>query len=293
MPSNLALPSGTPGVLEEAVDFRRPGGGRLRGTVAFPEGSPASKLAVVTLHGWGGNRCGPHRIFARLCRALAGAGVPALRFDLGGRGESDGEASSACLDDMIVEALAAAEYLHERFGAERVSYCGLCSGGNVAIGASTLRPAARLALLSTLPFSPRSGGAARRKTLALLRQYLAKALSPRNWLRLLRGEIDAGAVAGTLAAAGAENAAERKLKDSARDIMSAFGAAKTPCLFVYGGADPEADPALEHYRGFCSAHGIPCSVLTVPEANHNFYSCEWSHAAEAAVLDFLTRDSGV
>lgn len=223
-------------------------------------------------------------------RKLAVLGLPTLRFDLSGRGESGGDTALACLDDMIADTLCAASWLRARFPETEIAYAGICSGGNVAIGAATLAPAARLALLSTLPFAPRSATAARRKLMAALSSYLRKTLSIETWRRLWRGEISAKGVARTLIASSGESAAKRQRKDSRRDIMAAFAQLHTPCLFIYGGNDPEAQPAWAHYAAFCQRHGIPAEARFIAGANHNFYSCRWSAEVEELTAAFLAAD---
>ncbi len=289
---NIAVSAGVSGVSEETVILTRSAPKArigLIGTLALPDPLPTSiRRCVVTIHGWGGPRCGPHRLWVRLGRTLAASGLPALRFDLSGRGESEGSTANACLDDMIADTICAAAWLQNRFPGAEIAYAGICSGGNVAIGAATLAPAARLALLSTLPFAPRSGTAARRKLFAVLGGYMRKALCLETWRRLWRGEISSRGVARTLVASGRESAGERRLKDSQRDIMSAFASLHIPCLFIYGSADPEAKPAWAHYEAFCQRCGIPAEARFIAGANHNFYSRRWSAEVEELAMAFLS-----
>ncbi|MCX7935040.1 MAG: alpha/beta hydrolase [Planctomycetota bacterium] len=289
-----AVSSGVPGVNEETVVFCRSAPEariELIGTLSLPEARGKKvRRCVVTIHGWGGPRCGPHRLWVRLGRALAAAGLPTLRFDLSGRGESEGVTATACLDDMIADTICAAEWLQGRFPGAEIAYAGICSGGNVAIGAATLAAAARLALLSTLPFAPRSSAVARRKLLAALGIYLRKAFCLETWRRLWRGEISGQGIAKTLAASRGESAEARRLKDSQRDIMAAFAALRLPCLFIYGSGDPEAKPAWEHYQAFCQRHGIPAEACFIAGANHNFYSRRWSAEVEKLTVAFLSAD---
>ncbi len=292
---NEIVPSGLPGVTEQSVIFERPnapaGPIHLAGTLAMPEDPKTNcSLGVVTVHGWSGTRIGPHRMFVRMSRDLASMGIPVLRFDLSGRGLSSGTAAATDLDGMIADTIAARRFLMEHAGCARVSLCGICSGGNVAIGAATLEPINRLVLISTLPFAPRTGRAAWRKTSAYLKKYAKKAADPETWKRLVRGEINTRGVARTLAQSAKEP--DRKLKDSRRDIMSAFARLDTPCLFIYGAADPEADPAWNHYRKFCDEHAIPAQYMVIRNANHNFYSRAWSRQVEEAAARFLTADRG-
>jgi len=72
-----------------------------------------------------------------------------------------------------------------------------------------------------------------------------------------------------------EDAEGRNPKDSERDIMREFENYEGPIQFVYGGNDPEAKPAHEHYEAFCSEHGIDAEFHFVEGSNHSFYSVEW------------------
>lgn len=270
-----AVPSGREGVVEEDVDLLRDGL-VLRGMLARPQsGNP--NAGVVTLHGWAGPRTGPQRLFVTLGRELAAQGLPALRIDLAGRGQSDGETETATLDSMIADASAAIDWFAGR-GQPHVGLVGICSGGNVAIGAATLRPEAvfGLSCISTLPFAPPTPARTRRKTLQMLGRYARKAARPSTWARLVRGEVDVRGVGGVLADAAGEAPADRSKKDSARDIMAAFASWRRPVQFVHGGADPEAAPARAHYEAFCREHGVPATFRTIEGANHNYYSIPWT-----------------
>ncbi len=287
----MPVSSGLPGVGEEDVAFARDGL-TLRGTLALPEQGPAHG-AVVTIHGWAATRTGPHRLFVTLGRELAARDVAALRFDLSGRGTSDGAARATSLDHMIADTHAAADFLCARTGLARVTFVGLCSGGNVAIGAAAQRPdrTGGVVCLSTLPFAPPTARQARRKAAGYLAGYARKALSLRTWRRLLRGEVSLRGVGRTVGGALAEAPDLRRLRDSAHDLMAAFARLRAPVLFVYGGADPEGAQAREHYQAFCTAQGVPTRFEAVPGANHNFYAVRWSEDLRSRVRAFVDQVS--
>lgn len=294
MTTQADVPSGKAGVSERSVLIPVQAGAaksfRLTGTLAQllpPKSSTPPKRGVVTIHGWGGNRTGPHRLLVRLGRALAARGIPTLRFDLSGRGESDGVAAKTSLDEMIRDTFSARGFLQEVTGCDEVDFCGICSGGNVAIGVATLTATKRVSLISVLPFRAQGWRVGLRKTLHLLNGYARKACSAETWRRLRRGEIQPGGIARTFKVGARETAVERKLKDSARDIMPALGRSGTSCQFIYGGGDPDAKSARAHYAQFCTRQSIPAKFTEVENANHNFYSTQWSEAVETAVLDFL------
>jgi pimeloyl-ACP methyl ester carboxylesterase len=262
------------GIVETAVAFPVRGE-TVRGVLCVPPGPARRAPGVVLIHGWAGCRAGPHRLFVDAARRCARAGLPSLRIDLRGRGESDGEGVDATLDGMIEDACAAADHLKAAAGVGAVAFLGICSGGNVAVGAATLRPdAAALALWSTFTFTDRGPKRRERagRTWQMVRRYARKALDPSTWARLLRGEVNvrmAGrAIAGT-------KAGDAGAKDSARDIMDAFAAYTGRVLFLYGTRDPEGRTARRVYRDFCEARGLRAAFRAIEGANHNFYGEAW------------------
>ena len=109
-------------------------GRRLVGVLEVPEGEPRG--AVVIVHGWGGCRIGPHRILVQVARDLAASGLAALRFDISGRGDSQGEPLATDLDMMIADVRGAVAWLRERTPGVPVGLLGMCSGGNVALASA-------------------------------------------------------------------------------------------------------------------------------------------------------------
>ena len=267
------MPSEKP--IEEWVSFQSQGA-TLVGILTKPPGGAPARWGVAFVHGWGGNRIGPHRIIVKVSRALAARGIASLRFDLRGRGDSPGDPDATTLDMMIDDTCAAVDFLHGRLGEAPVALWGICSGGNVAIGAATLRPEVRrLVLLSTLPFIPQKKAGesvARTKKHAL--GYLAKLFSLATWKRAFTGAVDFAGVRKTLFGHYGKTP-QRDHKDSARDIMNAFRDYRGDALFVYGGADPEAVDARAHYEAFTRERGIPSEFVIIEGSNHDFYSLEW------------------
>jgi dienelactone hydrolase len=271
--------------MEEPITFASEGL-ELKGVLALPEGGTRRPRAAVLVHGWSGTRHGPHDLLVATARALAEAGVPAIRFDLRGRGESGGAAAETSLDGMIADAVAAAGAVRSRTGAERIAVVGLCSGGNVAIGAATLCPEIdELVLWSTLPFaSSKRAADGVRRTGHFAGRYLAKLVSPRTWWRLVAGAVNVKAVWRVLFGHFAE---DMSLKDSSRDIMSAFAGYRGRALFVYGGRDPEAVGARKHYEEFAAAQGLRADFRVIEGSNHNFYSIPWKRELVATTLEWL------
>jgi alpha-beta hydrolase superfamily lysophospholipase len=263
--------------MEEFVHIES-SGETLLGVWSQSDSLPRIPATVITLHGWGGYRVGPHRFMVKLCRALADAGVSSLRFDFRGRGDSTGDEKLATLDTMIDDACRAVEFARRRAPQSPVALWGLCSGGNVAIGAATLKDEVRhLVLLSTLPFVPDKKSAERvARAQAQAGNYFRKLFRPATWKKLFTGAVNFRAVKkAVLGGPSASSGETRDPKDSARDVLAAFAGYPGAAHFIYGGADREAAGAADHFRAFTSAHGIPATFETVEGSNHDFYSLAW------------------
>ena len=247
----------------------------------------ASRGTVVLVPGWSGPRSGPAEILVFLAARLSRAGYTAVRVDLPGRGDAAG--GQGCdLDAMIA---AAAEALRER-RAGPACFVGMCSGGNGALGAAAALPeTCAVAALSTLPFQPaRTQSFDRQRRWKNLKQYAAKALSPRNWLRLVRGDINLERVKKNVTASEKPAGGGRNLKDSARDIERELLRWRAPALFVWGGGDEEAALARAHFEklhaGGMAAPGA-ARFHTIAGANHNFYGRAWREELARTILEFV------
>ena len=274
---------------EEWVSFDSRGA-KLIGILTKPEGAAPTRAGVVFIHGWGGNRIGPHRIIVKVARALARRGVATLRFDLRGRGDSEGDPDATNLDVMIEDTCAGVDFLQGRLGKVPLSLWGICSGGNVAIGAATLKPEIRrMVLLSTLPFVPeKKAGESVARTKKHALGYVKKLFSPATWKRFFTGAVDLAGVRKTLFGHYGKTP-ERDRKDSARDIMKTFRDYRGDALFIYGGADPEAVDAEAHYRAFTEKTDIPSKFVTIEGSNHDFYSIEWEKQITDLTAEWIER----
>ena len=103
------------------------------------EGQPEAHTGVIICAPFGWDELGGHRALRALARALAQAGLPALRFDLPGTGDSGGTPRDPHrLDAWTAAVDAAASALRAASGCERVVAFGVGLGGMVAYRALTL-----------------------------------------------------------------------------------------------------------------------------------------------------------
>ena len=280
--------------MEHPVSFNGPE--RLVGTLGRPDTRDRGNgIGVVFVHGWTGYRSGPHRMFVHAARRLNEEGLASLRFDLRGRGDSEGNKDDTNLDDMIEDTLAAKDFMVKEAGVTKPVILGICSGGNVSLGSASLdHGLAGLVLWSTplfAAFKPKSTKIRRRGFFLL--EYLKKALRPGTWLRLFKGQVNVKMVGKVIAGPEEKTDEEgRNPKDSLRDIMTGLKGFKGPMLFIYGTHDDEVIGAPEFYRKYCEENGNDVELFFVEGSNHNFYSIEWEKQVLDRTTDWLTRKLG-
>lgn len=104
--------------------------GNLVGTICVPESGRIASVGKVLFNAGLVHRIGPHRINVRLARRLASAGIPSIRFDLSGQGDSGRRAGTESFDEQVFRDIASAmDALGRESGASRFSLFGFCSGG--------------------------------------------------------------------------------------------------------------------------------------------------------------------
>ena len=86
---------------------------------------------VLILHGFLASKDQPHRIFVTLAEALAQAGMVALRIDLRGRGDSEGESIDITPAADLADVAAALDYLAQRDDVDtsRIGLLGMSRAG--------------------------------------------------------------------------------------------------------------------------------------------------------------------
>ncbi|WP_404379885.1 hydrolase 1, exosortase A system-associated [Caenispirillum salinarum] len=227
---------------------------RLETPLAFPCGdavlvgilhgtSRPARRGVVIVVGGPQYRAGAHRQYVTLARSLAEAGVPALRFDYRGMGDSGGDfrGFEDCGDDI---AAAVDTLLEHQPGLEEVVLWGLCDGATAIAfhlaDAGRRHPAVAGAVLLNPWARSESGAAAAR----VKHYYGRRLLNPAFWRKLLTGGVDLRGAAvqalGSLRAArggkraAAQPAGPAPLPDR---LAAALEAASVPLTVILSGRD--------------------------------------------------------
>jgi len=271
---------------ERAVSFAC-GPHRLFGVLSLPSqmaAAPARGVLIVV--GGPQVRTGSHRQFTLLARSLAEAGVPVLRFDYRGMGDSEGDARDF---EQVEEDLRAALdcFFAELPGMREVALWGLCDGASAAaMYAPRDARVTGLALLN--PWVRTEQGAAK----ATLRHYYrARLLDPGLWRKIASGRFDPAQAVKSLAAslrsafggpAPAVGNAGASLPERMRAALQRFDG---KVLVMLSGADLTA----QEFAGLASGSREWQRLLddarftrhTLPEADHTCSRREW-HSQVAA-----------
>jgi len=270
-------------------------GAWLYGVLSLPKTpQPRGVLIVV---GGPQYRAGSHRQFTLLARDLAAAGIPAMRFDYRGMGDSEGELQTF---DNVDDDLRAAidRFFLEVPGMSDVVLWGLCDGASAA---SMYAPQdARVSGLVLLnPWVRTEEGAAR----ATIKHYYRDRLfDPALWKKIKSGEFDVKASVSSLwdnvgkaFGPGSNNGAvddaagsSAPLPERMQAALSRFGGR---VLVVLSGADLTA----QEFAGLANRPGAWQRLLGTPrftrqqidKADHTFSRRPWQDQVSDWTRDWL------
>jgi alpha-beta hydrolase superfamily lysophospholipase len=221
------------------------------GILAEPVASDApSELCAVLLNAGAIRHIGPGRMWVEIARRWAARGVPTLRIDYAGIGDAEGQPEALrengefYVERAMDESRTMLGALVEHGLTQRVVLAGLCSGAYWALHAAAQDERVAGAYLvnpRVLVWNDDLLGIRNARN-------LRKALKPRTWTKLARGQITrdrirditSGAVVSMrrLPAAHQQAAHESEVLD---DVLSSVQAAGTEVLMLFG----EGEPMLE------------------------------------------------
>jgi pimeloyl-ACP methyl ester carboxylesterase len=179
-----------PGFREAPITVDQPYG-EMFAILSEPVGGARGDTALVLVNAGAVRRIGPNRMWVEAARRWAARGVPVLRLDIEGLGDSDGDPTrfedtrELYSADLALQVSAALDELEARGVASRFVVAGLCAGAFWAFHA--LHDDDRVAaacMVNLWAFfwddSMPAAGEARR---------LRKLARPHGWFRLMRGHV--------------------------------------------------------------------------------------------------------
>jgi len=199
-------------VRESSLTVQRPAG-RLVGVLAQPVDAPQAGLCTVFLNAGAVRRIGPNRIWVEAARRWAARGVPALRIDLEGIGDADGDANryrdvtEFYVPELVDQVTSVLDVLQARGVGDRFLLAGLCSGGYWAFQAAVREERVSAAVLVN------SGALVWDNDLVSRRdgRRVARLRKLDWWRRILRGEVTVARMR-AIARAYAQDVVRRRLR---------------------------------------------------------------------------------
>ena len=193
---------------QTAVTFANRAGLKLVGILHTPEHAETD-VAIILLSPGVKMRVGPQRLYRRMTDRFVRLGVPVLRVDFYGLGDSEGTLTEELLRDVynhievgrfVDDTLDAMNWMRDNHGTKRFILSGLCGGAITGLLAASRdqRVAGLLALGITAVLASRAADASRYMTAGELeqtrRRYLSRVFVPRAWLRLITLQVDFRAI---------------------------------------------------------------------------------------------------
>ncbi|NNL99456.1 MAG: hydrolase 1, exosortase A system-associated, partial [Gammaproteobacteria bacterium] len=259
-------------------------------------GAPEARHGLLVVVGGPQYRVGSHRQFVLMARALAQAGIPVMRFDYRGMGDSPGGARS--FEQVGDDIAAAVDAFVERGGVTQVTLWGLCDGASAsAFHAPRDKRIVGLVLLN--PWVRTEVGEAR----AYLRNYyLERLLSPALWKDLVTGRLNVFAslrsfiqMIGTArgdASPGPSEQAGATAQDLPERLYRSLAAFTGRVLIVISGRDLTGQEFVDTARGADwerLLNSPQYTRRTVADADHTFSTRRWRDEVTALTRVAMTE----
>ena len=302
------------------VVFPNRHGLKLFGVLHLPEGGARTDMAVILLSPGVKMRVGPERLYCTMTERVVSLGLPVLRFDFYGLGDSEGEVCEELLRDVynhievgrfVNDTIDAMDWMASTYGTRRFILSGLCGGAITGLLAAETdaRVAGLLALGITPVLASRSANSSMYITSGQLADirltYLDKLLSPKAWLRLLTFKSDYRVLWRALAQPFNHEPAPAAQpvplpppeQDNANPLFPpaffSMTESRRPILLVFGGSDRllwEFEEKFVARHRARLASGPQCyEVHTIPQANHVLSFEPWQQEMLEAASAWLRR----
>lgn len=274
----------------------------LLGMIHKPDN--AHRLGVLVLVGGPQYKVGSHRQFVLLARALAEKGIPVMRFDFRGMGDSTGEERSFTDVDADIDAAIDAFYQNcpDLTG---IVIWGLCDAASAALFYAYQDTRVKgLVLLNPWVFTEQ--GAA--KTF-LKYYYLQRIFSPDLWRKVMTLQFDYRqsfvsliSIIKNITRPGTTLPMQNSIEKPDRvdtdlslpiRMRECFQRFKNPVLLILSGRDLTADEFREtlgsdsDWQGLINAERVKCVDLS--EADHTFSTQKWRDEVASVTLRWLQQ----
>jgi dienelactone hydrolase len=248
--------------LRQIVSFKS-GGQTCYGMVHAPGTLYGKPPGVLMIHGLVGSKDQPHRIFVTLADVLAEAGFASLRFDLRGRGDSDGQSIDITPRADLEDARNALDFLRQQpnIDAGNVIVVGMGWGGVLAALTSDNPAVKRIVLWSCAPVDRDAG------TVPKMKDYN-----------------------GRRAADVSGNLVGQPFYDGLSDLepVSVLKKTRRPVLLVYGTRDEALrQKTYELFTSDMQFAEVNLKAVPITGADHGFTSHEWEQQAIEATVGWL------
>lgn len=269
-------------------------GARLVGILSEPSAPP--EIALLNIVGGPQYRAGSHRQFVHLARTLAENGFAALRFDVRGMGDSDGDQRS--FEDIQADVAAAIDALCATLPSLRqVVLSGLCGGATAALlywRATRDTRVAGMVLLN--PWVRSDATLARTRVKHYYTQRLAQGTF---WRKLLSGQVAKSAVTELLrnlklavaAASVSRNTNSKRAATLEQKMAAAWSDFGRDVMLVLSGDDYTAKEFLETvaldktWQSCLAADAV--TRLDIEGADHTYSQPGMQRTVENAIVEWL------
>lgn len=278
---------------EEHVAWIDGPAGNLCGIVATPASREpgAGRTWVILASAGAVRRAGTGRLYARLARRLAAAGVPSIRLDLRGIGDSDGDEvhdeDALYTADRVEDLLAAVAFACTAHGAERVVLVGQCASAYLVFHAAGEAAEVDGVVLLNPPFLAwRPGETAVVET----RRYARRLRQAGGLRKLATGKVDLGRVLhvlATRAAVAARASLSRDRAEGGDDVgerLAALHARGVETDFLYCAGEQGLLELERHLGRPVSALAEPLMSVDVLAGPSHTFTPHWGQERALALV---------
>jgi len=189
-------------------------GGEMVGILHSPSIIAEDAIPTIVVVGGPQTRVGSHRQFVLLARSMCNAGVPVLRFDYCGMGDTCGEVSNYL--EGVSDLASAVDFMADQIPGRNIALWGLCDAASLLLLYMDAKKDARVSTIIALnPWVRQCNTEAR---VILKNYYLRRVTDLSFWRKLLKFDLDIfsafGELLGNLKKAYGRTAFEEINKDA-------------------------------------------------------------------------------